>query len=96
MKQLNQEAFELFEKLLDQSLVSEWQEIVKQECESADYIDLKGRENASGSKRGKVFAALTPCYYKVMLLVCTQDAAEKMKRYMTTTVRLADVVNIVQ
>ena len=96
MKQLNEEAFDFFEKLLDQSLVAEWREIVKLECESVDYVDLKGRKNTSGHKRGKVFAALTPCYYKVMLLVCTQDAAEKMKRYMTTTVRLADVVKIVQ
>ena len=32
----------------------------------------------------------------MMLLVCTQDAAERIKRYMTTTVRLADVVKIVQ
>ena len=62
MKQLNQEALNFFEKLLDQSLVSEWRDIVKQECESADYIDLKGRKNLSGSKRGKVFAALTPYY----------------------------------
>lgn len=96
MKQLNQEAFDFFEKLLDNTLVSEWREIVKQECESTDYIDLKGCKNTSGRKRGKVFTALTPCYLKVMLLVCTQDAAEKMKRYMTTTVRLADVVKIVQ
>lgn len=96
MKQLNNEAFDFFEKLLHHNLVSEWREIVKTECESADYVDLKGRKNTSGKKRGKVFASLPPCYYKVMLLVCTQDAAEKMKRYMTTTVRLADVVNIVQ
>ena len=73
-----------------------WRKIVLQECESADYVDLKGRKNASGNVRGKVFASLTSCYLKVMLLVCTQDAAEKIKRYMTTTVRLADGVSIVQ
>ena len=31
-----------------------------------------------------------------MLLVCTQDAAEKMKQYITTMVSLTNVVNIVQ
>ena len=75
--------------------MSEWRNIVKQECESVDYVNLKGVKKTSG-KRGKSFAALTPCYYKMMLLVCTQDAAERIKRYMTTTVRLADAVKTIQ
>ena len=95
VKQTQEEAFDFFEKLLDQKLVAEWREIVKQECDLVDYIDLKGVKNTSG-KRGKTFAALTPCYYKIMLLVCKQDAAERIKRYITMTNRLADVVTIVQ
>ena len=91
MKQLQIEAFDFFEKLLDKSC-----KIVKQECDSPDYINLTGQKNMSGRKRGNTFASLTPYYLKLMLLVCTQDASEKMKRYMTTTVRLAVIVNIVQ
>ena len=95
IKQVQGEAFDFFEKLLDQTLVTEWREIVKQECLTVDYIDLLGVKNTTG-KRGKTFLALTPCYYKVMLLVCDQDAAERVKRYMTTNIRKADVVSIVQ
>ena len=94
-KQLPEEAFDFFEKLLDQSLVSEWRDIVKKECETADYVDLKGVKTSSG-KRGKTFSSLLPCYYKIMLLVCTQDAAERTKRYMSTTIKLQDPVTIVQ
>jgi hypothetical protein len=68
---------------------------VKEQCESSDYVDLKGRKTGT-SKRGKVFSALMPCYFKMTLLVATQDAAERMKRYMTTIVRKAEEVKIVQ
>ena len=54
-KQLNEEAYDFFEKLLDQSLVSEWREIVTEQCDTVDYVDLSGKQNASGNKRGKVF-----------------------------------------
>ena len=94
-KMLQEEAFDFFEKLLDRSLVPTWREIVKEQCESSDYVDLKGRKTAT-SKRGKVFGALKPCYFKMVLLVATQDAAERMKRYMTTIVRKAEEVKIVQ
>ena len=94
-KMLQEEAFDFFEKLLDRSLVPTWREIVKEQCESSDYVDLKGRKTGT-SKRGKVFSALMPCYFKMTLLVATQDAAERMKRYMTTIVRKAEEVKIVQ
>ena len=68
---------------------------MKEQCESSDYVDLKVRKTGT-SKRGKVFSALMPCYFKMTLLVATQDAAERMKRYMTTIVRKAEEVKIVQ
>ena len=49
-----------------------------------------------GSVCAKVFDTPQPCYLKVMLWVWTRDAAKKMKWYMTTTVKLAHVVTIVQ
>ena len=87
IKMVQEEAYDFFEKLLDQKLVAEWREIVKQECQTVEYIDLLGVKNTSG-KRGKTFDALTPCYYKMMLLVCKQDATECVKRYMTTSASL--------
>ena len=58
MKQLQVEAFDFFEKLLDKSLIPTWRKIVAQECESDDYIDLKGQKNTSGSKRGLTHSLL--------------------------------------
>ena len=94
IKMVQEEAYDFFEKLLDPKLVTEWREIVRQECTSVDYIDLQGVKNMSG-KRGKTFASLTPFYYKMMLLVCKQDAAERVKHYMILNIRKADVVKIV-
>ena len=95
LKQLPEEAFDFFEKLLDQSLVPTWREIVKTECETANYVNLLG-QRVTLAARGKVFAALEACYYKIVLLVATQDAAERMKRYMTTIVKKAEDVKIVE
>jgi hypothetical protein len=75
--------------------MQEWREIISSKCEKKDYIDLKGRKNTSDSAQSKTFAALEPCYFKVMLWVFTQDAAKKMNRHMTTMVKFADVVNII-
>jgi len=94
-KQIQEEAFDFFEKLLDISLVLTWRDILKQECDSADYIDHLGIQITS-APRGRTFEALVPCYYKMVLLVATQDAAERMKRYLQTTVKLGDTVRIVQ
>ena len=96
LKEVQAEAFDYFKKLLDKSLVETWRQIVVEECETAEFINLKGVKNVSGNARGKNFASLLPCYFRVMLWVCTQDAAERLKRYMLTTVRLADGVDVVQ
>jgi len=56
LKQLPEEAFDFFEKLLDQSLVPTWREIVKNECETADYVNLLGQRVTSAAC-GKVFLA---------------------------------------
>ena len=37
--------------------------------------------------------ALEPCYIAVMLMVSTQDAAERHKRYWTTNVKMADEID---
>mgnify|MGYP007089475121 CR=1 FL=1 len=68
LKQLPEEAFDFFEKLLDQSLVPTWREIIKTECETANFANFLGQHVASVI-RGKDFSALEACYYKNILLV---------------------------
>ena len=96
LKEVQVEAFDYFEKLLDKSLAETWRQIVVDECKMADFNNLKGVKNASGNARGKNFGSLLSCYFRVMLWVCTQDATKRLKRYMLTTVRLAEDVDIVQ
>ena len=80
-KSTQEEAYHLFEKLLDQSLVPKWREIVKEQCDEGGYIDLNGRKK--NSKRGRNFAALNACYLQVLLQVVPQDCAERHRRYIS-------------
>ena len=49
VKQTQEEAFEFFKMRLDQKIVAEWREIVKQECKSVDYVSrvLKSRAESA-------------------------------------------------
>ena len=82
-----EDAFDFFEKLLSSENVERWRSIIKEQCKTASYIDLNGKKNTNGKARGRVFAALEPCYIAVMLVVTTQDTAERHKQYWTTTVK---------
>ena len=88
------EAFDYFEKLLDQTLVPVWRDIVVEQCDTDGYVDLNGCRQTG--KRGRTFSSLQACYLQVVLSVSTQDAAERHKRYLSTTVKKADNVTIVQ
>ena len=88
------EAFDYFEKLLDQTLVPVWRDIVVEQCDTDGYVDLNGKKQTG--KRGRSFGSLQACYLQVVLSVSTQDAAERHKRYVSTTVKKADNVTIVQ
>ena len=89
-----QTAFHLFEKLLHPSNVQQWRQIVKDECDTAEYINLKGIRNKNGKARGRVFEALEACYFKVILPVCSQNAAEKHKRYWSWIVKMPDCITV--
>ena len=93
-KSVQEEAYHLFEKLLDQSLVPKWQEIVKEQCDEGGYIDLNGRKKPT--KRGRTFFALKACYLQVLLEVAPQDAAERHRRYISTTIRKNELVTCPQ
>ena len=89
-----QVALDLFEKLLDTSNVSQWQSIVTNQCETIDYIALDGVRNTSGVARGRVFTSLEACYFAAILPVSSQDAAERLRRYLTTTVKMPDCITV--
>ena len=89
-----QTAFDLFEKLLHPCNVPLWRAIVKAECDTKEYVDLKGKRNTNGKSRGRVFEALAACYFAVILPVCSQDAAEKHKRYWSWTVKMPDCITV--
>ena len=93
-KSVQEEAYHLFEKLLDQSLVPKWREIVKEQCDEGGYIDLNGRKKTQ--KRGRNFLALKACYTQVLLQVAPQDAAERHRRYISNTVRKHESVSCPQ
>ena len=93
-KSSQEEAYHLFEKLLDQSLVTKWREIVKEQCDEGGYIDLNGRKKPN--KCGRTFGALKACYLQVLLEVVPQDAAERHRRYISTTIRKNDLVSCPQ
>ena len=57
---MQEEAYHHFQKLLDQSLVPKWREIVKEQCDKGEYIDLNGQNKTQ--KRRRNFAALKACY----------------------------------
>ena len=88
------EAFDYFEKLLDQTLVPVWRDIAVEQCDTDGYVNLNGCRQTG--KRGRNFGSLQACYLQVVLSVSTQDAAERHKRYLSTTVKKADNVTIVQ
>ena len=91
---VQEEAFDYFEKLLHQNLVPVWRDIVTEQCDTDGYVDLNGCRQTG--KRGRTFSSLQACYLQVVLSVSTQDAAERHKRYLSTTVKKADNVTIVQ
>ena len=88
------EAFDYFEKFLDQTRMPVWRNIVVEQCDTDGYVDLNGHRQTR--KCGSVFGSLQVCYLQVVLLVLTQDTAERHKRYISTTIKKADNVIIVQ
>ena len=91
---VQEEAFGYFEKLLDQTVVPLWRDIVVEQCDTDGYVDLNGHRHTR--KRGCCFGSLQACYLQVVLSVSTQDAADRHKRYVSTTIKKANNVKIVQ
>ena len=86
MVQTRQEAYDYFEKLIHPSLRQNWHKIVEEQCDSAEFVNLNGVKKTT--KRGRTFAALPACYKQVMLWSTTADAAERHRRYLSTTIKV--------
>ena len=84
---LNNNAFDYMEKLLCGNRAEIWRDIVKVECESTDYVTLKGKAGPN-PVRGKVLASLSPCYFRLMRTLVGYEAAEIERRFMTTNLLL--------
>jgi len=83
-----------FEKLLANDHIPKWHEICANVCDEHTHVDLEGVRCDRRLRRN--FASLKHCYLQVLLTVTKQDAVERMHRYISTTVKMADEVKVVQ
>ena len=83
---LQKGAFDYFEKLLSPALVVKWQLILKEEIGVTDYVSLTSTKPRI--VRTMDFSSLSPCYFRFVKLVAPFDAAERLRRYMTTNMVL--------
>ena len=83
---LQKDAFDYFEKLLSPALAVKWQLILKEEIGGIDYVSLTGTKPRL--VRTMDFGSLSPCYLRFVKLVAPFDAAERLRRYMTTNMVL--------
>ena len=86
IRTLQKDAFDYFEKLLSPALAVKWQLILKEEIGGTDYVSLTGTK--PGIVRTMDFSSLSPCYFRFVKLVAPFDAAERLRRYMTTNMVL--------
>ena len=70
---VQEEAFDYFEKLLDQTIVPLWRDIVVEQCDTDGYVNLNGHRQTG--TRGHCFGSLYACYLQVFLSVSSQDTA---------------------
>ena len=88
MQDINVEAFDFFKKLLANDHIPKWHEICANVCDEHTHVDLEGVR--CDERLGRNFASLKHCYLQVLLTVTKQDAAERMRRYISMTVKMAD------
>lgn len=82
--QLQEDVFDYFEKILSPELTAKWRVIVKEECESENYLNFSGTH--PGVTRGKVFDAIFTCYFLFMGLFFAQDSAKISLKYIMINV----------
>ena len=95
MVAIQAKAYDHFEKLLCPTLQSQWQDIVREECDGVTFVNLKGE--VPGVARGRTLTAMRPCYLRFLKLFGPQDSAERMQRYMATNIAMnTDIISVRQ
>lgn len=84
-----EDSFMMMEQLLSEGLVPEWQKVTREVCDSTTYVDLNGVEHANVAARGKNWDTLKICYYEILKWHVRPNAAELLRAYLTTCVRMA-------
>ena len=88
-KSLFEEVFGYYERLLDESLSAQWQDIVREETDTKNFHLLDGTTNSTGKPSGLSWGSLRRCKRRFLLTVVTVDAAECLRRYMMNGLRKA-------
>ena len=83
---LQKDVVDYFKKLLSPALAVKWQLIVKEKVEGVEYLSLTGTK--PGLIRTRDLGSLSPSYFHFVKLVAPHDAAERLRRYMTTNMVL--------
>ena len=83
-----QSAFDYFEQLLDESLHNDWNTVVTDVTTATTYTDNNGVEHANVAARGKNFETLKVCYLRIIRWATTQNAAELLRTYMQTCIKM--------
>ena len=74
-KSLFEEVFGYYERLLDESLSAQWQDIVREETDTKNFHLLDGTTNKTGKPSGLSWGSLRRCKRRFLLTVMTVDAA---------------------
>ena len=86
MKSIKQEFWQLFEHLLDGTLVTGQKTIVVDKCDAAAHVAKKGIHTES--KHSRTFDDMNACTYVWLLNVMKPNAAECHANYMQTQIRM--------
>ena len=79
--------WQLWEDLLGEVLVANWNEIVEKVTLGADYVDSSGRRKLG--PRGRTFGAFDACLREWLLQkVCEPNAADRLRYYLQQQVRM--------
>ena len=84
MNSLHNDFWQLFELLLGDALIPQWQEIVRKETTVDGYVARDGK--CETGKGGKKFAALKACIHSWLLQIMKPNVAECHCMYMQTQI----------
>lgn len=85
--------WQLWEDLLDPSLLSKWRTIVKLECETKGYV-TKGGKKKNGKRGTKTFLAHWHCRRTWLKTIVAGNAAERNRQYLSAQIKMPSELDI--